>query len=54
MLFGLLPLVLQQSPPPPSPPPDPDPAFLVPTFAVRRARICCISVYGLVTTGQVG
>ena len=30
------------------------PVFLEPAFAVRRARIRCISVFNLATTGGVG
>ena len=46
LLLEFFPLLLRQ--------PPPVPAFLVPAFAVRRARICFVSVFGLVTSGQVG
>ena len=39
-------LLLQRPPLPPPPPP-----FSLPAFAVNSARICCISVFGLVMTG---
>ena len=55
VLLGLLPLLLPplllllllRRPPPPPPPPP----CSLPAFAVNSARICCISVFGLVMTG---
>ena len=59
VLLGLLPLLLPPlllllllllQRPPPSPPLPPPTLFSLPAFAVNSARICCISVFGLVMT----
>ena len=53
--LGILLLVLLLLRRPLLPPPPPGPVFSeTPACAVNSARICCISVYGLATTGGVG